>query len=331
MGSVVYIFYAIPVMSGAQILYQKRAHKMAWYFVFIITAIVLYFLEPVISQGMVLLPERIILLTYINNFVLISSLVFLAINHYANILRNEKQKTDTLIRNILPDSVVNELNTKGRSNPIMIPSATAIFMDFVGFTRITSKMAPQEMVSLLNEHFTRFDQIFKKHNVEKLKTIGDGYMAVGGLPVQNKTHPLDVCLAAIEVIRYMRQDELDWDIRIGIHTGSMIAGIIGETKFTYDVWGNSVNLASRLETASLPGCINVSQEVMEATREFFEFESRGVIEIKNSDPLPMYFITDIKEHLKREYLKPNRAFFQMYKAYDASALLNPQLETVKDT
>ena len=94
---------------------------------------------------------------------------------------------------------------------------------------------------------------------------------------------------------------------------------------------DSVNLASRLETASMPGCINVSQEVMEATRDFFEFESRGAIEIKNSDPLPMYFIKDIKEHLKRGYLKPNQAFFEKYKAYDASALLNPKLETVKET
>ncbi len=314
-GSVVYIFYAIPVMSGAQILYEKKADRMAWYIVFLITAVILYFLEPAISEGMVLLPERIILLTYINNFILISSLVFLAINYYANILRSEKHKSDTLIRNILPDSVVNELNTHGKSKPVMITSATAIFMDFVGFTRITSEMAPQELVSILNEHFTKFDQIFKEHKVEKLKTIGDGYMAVGGLPVQNLTHPLDVCLAAVKVLKYIQEDTRNWNLRIGIHTGPMIAGIIGESKFSYDVWGDSVNLSSRLETASMPGCINVSEEVMEATLEFFEFEPRGHIEIKNSNPLPMFFIVDIKEHLKSGYLQPNEAFMKKYQEY----------------
>lgn len=326
-GSVLYIFYAIPVVSGAQILYEKKADRMAWYIVFLITAVILYFLEPVISQGMVPLPDRVILLTYINNFILLSSLVFLAINYYTNILRTEKQKSDILIRNILPDSVVNELNTEGKSKPVMIPSATAIFMDFVGFTRITSEMAPQQLVSILNEHFTKFDQIFKAHNVEKLKTIGDGYMAVGGLPVQNQTHPLDVCLAAVKVLKYIEEDAGNWNLRIGIHTGPMIAGIIGESKFTYDVWGNSVNLSSRLETASMPGCINVSEEVMEATRDFFEFESRGHIEIKNSKPLPMYFIVDIKEPLKSGHFQPNEAFMKKYQQYDVSKLSTTSLET----
>jgi class 3 adenylate cyclase len=284
-----------------------------------LTGIVLYFLEPYIAEGMVPLPHRIVLLTLVNNFVLIASLIFLTVNYYTNILKAEKLKTDELIHSILPAPVVSELNTHGKSNPIMIPRATAIFMDFVGFTRITQEMGPHELVSILNEHFTNFDQIFVKHKVEKLKTIGDGYMAVGGLPEPNNSHPLDVALAAMSVISYMKEknkeNSIKWKLRIGIHTGPMVAGIIGETKFSYDVWGSSVNLCSRLETASMPDCINVSEEFMEFTKDFFDFEPRGCIEIKNREPVNMYFLTDIKKELRSAHFQPNELFYERYKQY----------------
>ncbi len=198
----------------------------------------------------------------------------------------------------------------------MVPSATAIFMDFVNFTSFTEAMAPQELVSTLNEHFTNFDQIFRDHKVEKLKTIGDGYMAVGGLPETNNSHPLDVALAGMSVLLYMKNryknEEIVWNVRIGIHTGAMIAGIIGKTKFSYDVWGSGVNLCARLEAASKPGCINVSQAFKDLTSDFFDFEPRGLVEIKNSKPIEMYFLTDIKEHLKREHFVPNSKFYELY-------------------
>lgn len=323
-GSVNYIMYAIPIMSGIQILYENKNHRYAWYLTYMITAIVLFLLEPYIAKDMVPLTDRIILLTHVNNFVLIGSLIFLSINHYANIIKAEKLKSDNLIRNILPEHVVNELNVHGKSSPIMIPQATAIFMDFVGFTRITQEMEAEELVGILNEHFTKFDQIFKKHKVEKLKTIGDGYMAVGGVPVQNKTHPLDAALSSMKVLRYMKEinkkEKRGWNLRVGIHTGPMIAGIIGETKFSYDVWGSSVNLCSRLETASKPERINVSQEFMEYTKDFFEFEARGHIEIKNREPVKMYFLTDIKEELRTDHLEPNEKFFELYRQFDAASI-----------
>ena len=320
-GSVFYILYAIPVISGAQILYQKKSHRINWYFIYMITAVILYFLEPYISKGMVSLPHRIILLTLLNNFILIASLIFLSINYHTNIIKAEKLKSDELIHSILPAPVVSELNEHGKSNPIMIPRATAIFMDFVGFTRITQEMGPHELVAILNEHFTNFDQIFVKHKVEKLKTIGDGYMAVGGLPETNNSHPLDVALAAMKVLSYMEEKNkvnlIEWKLRVGIHTGPMVAGIIGETKFSYDVWGSSVNLCSRLETASKPGCINVSEEFMEFTKDFFEFEPRGFIEIKNREPVNMYFLMDIKKELRSGHFQPNELFYEKYEQYSS--------------
>ena len=135
-GSMVYIYYAIPVISGAHILYEKKSHRIGWYLAYMFSGVILFFLEPIIAQDMVPLPDRIILLTTVNNFILIGSLVFLAINHYTNIIKAEKLKSDTLIRNILPKSVVDELNTHGKSSPVMIPSATAIFMDFFVASRI---------------------------------------------------------------------------------------------------------------------------------------------------------------------------------------------------
>jgi|GEM_PF-3239489 len=323
-GSVIYINYGIAVLVGIQMFYKKRWEKNAWFFIYMITAIILYFLEPQISKGMVPLSDSLTLLTHVNNFILISSLVILSVNYFTTIIKEEKQKSDILIRNILPESVVNELNVQGKYNPIMTPHATAIFMDFVNFTKITADMSPQDLVSILNEHFTDFDQIFKDHKVEKLKTIGDGYMAVGGLPEINNTHPLDVALAAMQILLYMetknKNKDIPWDIRIGIHTGPMVAGIIGKTKFSYDVWGRSVNICSRLETASKPGCINVSEEFMELTQAFFEFEARGLVDIKSIGPTRMYFLTDIKEQLRTVHFQPNKKFYDCYEEFAKTPL-----------
>jgi hypothetical protein len=233
-GSTGYINYGIAALNGILIFYKSHKLKNAWFVVYLTTAIALYFLDPIISKGSVPLPDSLNVIMFVNNFILISGMVMLSANYFLKIIQKEKLKSDLLIRNILPDAVVAELKEHGRSQPIMVPSATAIFMDFVNFTRITQKMEAQGLVSVLNEHFTKFDQIFLNHKVEKLKTIGDGYMAVGGLPASNYSHPLDVALAAMEILLYMenkKDNNVDWDVRVGIHTGPMVAGIIGETKF----------------------------------------------------------------------------------------------------
>ena len=321
-GSVEYIMYGIPLLIGTQMFYKNKNIKVFWFVAYMIMAIGLYLLEPIISKNVIPLPDNLILLTKLNNFILISSLVVLSINYFLNVIRAEKQKSDALIRNILPSSVVDELNALGLSHPILIPKATVIFMDFVGFTKITQKMSPQELVSILNEHFINFDKIFKRYNVEKLKTIGDGYMAVGGLPEINHSHPLDVALAGLQILDYMenKEKDLDWNIRIGIHTGPMVAGIIGETKFSYDVWGHTINLCSRLETAGKPGNINVSEEFYRYTKDFFEFEERGFIDIKNSDPVQMYLLKDLKSELRTKRFHANSKFYKLFETYSKTPL-----------
>lgn len=323
--SVEYIMYGIPILNGTQIFYKDKRWKWFWYAAYMVMAIVLYFLEPIISQGVEPLPDSIVLLTKFNNFVLIASMVILSISYFIAIIRAEKQKSDVLIRNILPSSVVEELNDYGISKPIFIPQATVVFMDFSGFTQLTENLSPQEMVTVLNEHFVEFDKIFKSHNVEKLKTIGDGYMAVGGVPEENKTHPLDVALACLKILHYMqnKSKDKDWKIRIGIHTGPMVAGIIGESKFSYDVWGHTINLCSRLESSGVTGSINVSEDFYQNTRDIFEFEERGFIEIKNGPPVKMYLLKDLKPQLRQSPFHPNKEFYDIHSNYSLKPLEEP--------
>lgn len=317
-GSTGYIDYGLLVLVGVHIFYTG-GQKLTWFFVYIGTAIVLYFLEPVISRNKEPLPDSFRLMAYVNDFVLMAGLIFLSIRYFTGVIRMEKAKSDMLIHNILPEPVVEELKIKGKSDPILVQKATTLFMDFVSFTSTTKNMSPEEMVYTLDEHFSNFDEILLQHNVEKLKTIGDGYMAVGGLPISNNTHPVDVALAAMGILEYLkawnRDRDVAWNLRIGIHTGAMVAGIIGKSKFAYDVWGSSVNLSARLETASVKGAINVSGEFMELTKEFFDFEPRGQIEIKNIDPVEMFFLRDIKPELRKGHFTPNTAFYKSYEAY----------------
>ena len=324
-GSTGYILYGVVILNGVTMFYRERAKIFTWYFLFIITAIVLYFLEPIIAKDMVPLSNDFIVITMVNNFILISSMIMLSVNYFTKIIKEEKAKSDTLIRSILPESVVKELNQSGKSNPILVTKATAIFMDFVDFSNITLQMSPQELVSSLNEYFTNFDQIFRDHNVEKLKTIGDGYMAAGGIPETNHSHPVDVALAAMQIILYLEKANdgnlSPWNVRIGINTGPMVAGIIGKSKFSYDVWGSSVNLCARLETASKPGFINVSHDFMEETKDFFEFLPRGLVEIKHGEPTQMYFLMDIKEHLRSSRFQANHNFYELYERYAQNTTL----------
>lgn len=319
-GSTGYIFYGILVLNGMQLFFKDNAVKNAWYGLYMITAIVLYYLEPVVSKDFVPVSREFVLITYLNMFILIGSLTMLSTGYLLRIIKREQAKYEKLIRNILPESVVDEINEHQTYAPISVPLATVIFMDFVNFSKNTFSLSPNEIVAALNLHFSEFDQIFKDHNVEKLKTIGDGYMAVGGLPIQNQTHALNVGLAALSILKYVyelkKEKKLyDWDLRIGIHSGPMVAGIIGKTKFSYDVWGNSVNLCARFETTSKANCINVSQDYMRLTADFFDFEERGLIEIKNGEPTLMYFLKDIKQELRKEQYKPNDLFYEKYKAY----------------
>ncbi|MCS6928795.1 MAG: tetratricopeptide repeat protein [Saprospiraceae bacterium] len=211
-------------------------------------------------------------------------------------IEEERRKSDQLLLNILPAEVANELRTHGYATPRFYPSATVVFTDFLNFTSLSAKLSPEQLIDELNECFLGFDEICERYGLEKIKTIGDAYMCVGGLPVPNETHPLDAVRAALEMMAWLEQRNqtnpraIFREMRVGIHTGPVIAGVIGKNKFAYDIWGDAVNLASRLETLGEPGHINISGATYEAIRHHFRCTYRGKKAVHNKGLVDMYFV-----------------------------------------
>ena len=217
-------------------------------------------------------------------------------------LQSEKEKSDKLLLNILPLDIARELKEKGAVQSKKYESVSVLFTDFKGFSIIAEEMEADELVSEIDYCFKEFDQIIEKYPIEKIKTIGDSYMAVGGLPVTNQTHAVDVIKAALEIRDFLEglkkkkeaQNKPVFEIRIGIHTGNVVAGIVGLKKFAYDIWGDTVNLASRMESSSEAGRINISGTTYELVKEHFVCTYRGKIKAKNKGEVDMYFVEGVK-------------------------------------
>jgi class 3 adenylate cyclase len=213
-------------------------------------------------------------------------------------LEEERVKSNKLLRNILPADIINELREKGVIEPREYKMATLLFTDFQGFTTLSSQMPPDKLVEELNDIFKSFDAITEKYNLEKLKTIGDSYMAAGGLPRETDDHALKVVLAAIEMQDYIKErnnySQFTWNMRSGIHSGNVIAGVVGNHKFTYDVWGDTVNIASRMERHSQPGKINITSVTYNLVKDFFNCEYRGKAEVTKTVVVDMYHIISQK-------------------------------------
>lgn len=213
-------------------------------------------------------------------------------------LREEKEKSEELLLNILPKETAQELIARGEATPRHYKQVTVLFTDFQAFTKSASSITPQELVSTLNECFTAFDEIIGRHNLEKIKTIGDAYMCAGGIPTANATNAVDAVGAAIEIRDWINNWNQErqvagkdtWQARLGLHTGELIAGVIGKKKFAYDVWGDAVNLAARMETRGEAGRINISKDTYDLVKDHFNCSSRGNIDVKGKGPVEMYFV-----------------------------------------
>lgn len=213
----------------------------------------------------------------------------------------EKNRSEELLLNILPEEVAEELKAKGSADAQLIDQVTVLFTDFKGFTSMSEQLSPKQLIEDLNECFSEFDRIVGKFGIEKIKTIGDAYMAAGGLPTPNKTHARDVLEAAFEMrdfvengkARKIKDGRPYFEIRVGIHSGPVVAGIVGIKKFQYDIWGDTVNTASRMESSGEVGKVNISQAIYELLKDDadFSFENRGKIEAKGKGDIEMYFVS----------------------------------------
>lgn len=234
----------------------------------------------------------------------------------------ERNKSEKLLLNILPEDVATELKEKGSTEPVLFESVSVLFTDFKGFTQIAEKLSASELVKELDSCFIQFDKITERNGMEKLKTIGDSYMCAGGIPKKNKTHAIDAILAGLEIQSFMTQmkeikeitGDPYWELRLGIHSGPLVAGVIGEKKFAYDVWGDTVNTASRMESSSTPGKINISGTTYSLVKDFFEFEYRGKVNAKNKGEVDMYYVLGIRNEYSENSDKktPNNKFWELY-------------------
>ncbi len=236
-------------------------------------------------------------------------------------LNRQREIAQNLLLNILPAKVASELSDRGTVEPMYFEDATVVFTDFVGFTLSTEQLPADDLVAVLDRYFSVFDEITARYQLEKLKTIGDSYMFAGGLPERSSSHPVDAILASFEIIdaaKNIARTEVaaSWDVRVGVHTGPVIAGIVGRRKFAFDVWGDTVNLASRMESAGAPNRVNMSAITFSRVKDFFSCERRGQVRTKDGRHVEMYFADTIVPALMSTSPPWHRPrFWERYRTY----------------
>jgi class 3 adenylate cyclase len=231
---------------------------------------------------------------------------------------SERARSDALLAAVLPQVVADELKDGGKVATRYYPASTILFADMKEFTRLTELVEPAALINLLDQYFTTFDEICARHQLERIKTMGDAYLAIAGVPQANPAHAIDACLAALEiqamVARMKTQREKArlpaLEVRIGLHAGPVIAGLVGKRRFSYDVWGDAVNIAALMETNGAPGRVNISESVARHVATLFELEARGSVEAKHKGALRMHFLNGLAPGLAREpeRWQPNERF-----------------------
>ena len=251
--------------------------------------------------------QRIIIYATILALVFIFVLLFFLYRRYSfvketnTIIEEEKNRSDSLLLNILPKETAQELKETGQVEAKKFESITVLFTDFKDFTRSSADLSPENLVRSVDYYFSRFDEVMEKHGLEKIKTMGDAYMCTGGLHLNTEDHAIRMVHAAFEIIQITEEVKINdqdnimpYEIRIGINTGPVVAGVVGTQKFAYDIWGDTVNVAARMETNSETGKINISENTYELIKDEFECEYRGKMKVKNKGMMKMYYVNKPK-------------------------------------
>ena len=251
----------------------------------------------------------------------------------------QKEKADNLLERVLPKNTAKELKSGRKAGPYHYNMVTVLFSDIQGFTKIAEQMDSDLLIDELDRFFLQFDTVVEKYNIEKIKTIGDAYMCAGGIPIKNRTNPVEMVLAAFEMQNFMKELKRKsdkntshiWDLRIGIDTGPVVAGVLGRSKISYDIWGGTVNTASRMEASGEPGKINVTENTYMLIKDFFICQYRGKMPVKYKGEIDMYFVEGFMPHLSSDIkgLIPNKEFFtqlQILRINDVEEFVLSKLE-----
>lgn len=255
-------------------------------------------------QELVTQKQKLLKNASVAGLVLLLIIAFIILRNYLvksrinKILDQQNEEIEGLLRNILPEEVAHELQKSGVATPRSYSSVSVLFTDFKGFSTIAKDLSPEVLVAELNSFFIAFDAIIDKYNLEKIKTIGDAYMCAGGIPTESATHPTDAINAGLEMQQFItghnveraKAGKVTWDLRVGIHTGPVVAGVVGKRKYAYDIWGSTVNIASRMESNGEAGKVNISDSTYQLVKDEFSFEYRGKISAKNVGDIDMYFV-----------------------------------------
>jgi adenylate cyclase len=297
-GSVVILWALIAPMAA--LIFDEPRRAPAWFLAYLALVILSGFLQSYVRQTNQLSAEQ-VQSFFVLNVGAVSAIVFILLytfvrqrNALLGLLRVEQAKSENLLLNILPPEIAAILKNEKRTIADHFPGASILFADMVGFTPLTAGMAPAEMVELLNEVFTHFDALVDKYDLEKIRTIGDSYMVAAGVPRPRPDHPQALARMALDMRTYIQTNPAclnrRLNFRIGINSGPVVAGVIGRKKFIYDLWGDAVNTASRMESHGAPGCIQITRETYELIKDEFLCEPRGKIQVKGKGEMETWFL-----------------------------------------
>jgi guanylate cyclase len=295
-GSAV-VLWALISPLGA-LLFDHPRHALRWFIAFGVLILISGFLQPFVRVTNNL-PSIVVIFFFIMNLFGVSALVFFMVSYFVGQKNMFQQRSEALLLNILPRQIAAILKNESRTIADHYEEASVLFADMVGFTPLSAQLPPVEMVELLNEAFSFFDSLLDKYGVEKIRTIGDSYMVASGVPTGRPDHAQALVHMALEMRDFIGSHTFrngrQVSFRIGINSGSMIAGVIGKRKFVYDVWGDAVNLASRMESHGMGGMIQITRATYERIKDEFLCEPRGTVNVKGKGEMEVWLVVSAKE------------------------------------
>jgi len=294
-GSAV-VLWALICPLGA-LLFDEPRHAPRWFLAFLVLVVISGFLQPYVRIANNL-SSVLVIFFFVINLIGVGSLVFLMVSYFVGLKNAFQEKSETLLLNILPKEIAAILKNESRTIADHYNEASVLFADMVGFTPLSAELPPVEMVELLNEVFSFFDSLLDKYGVEKIRTIGDSYMVASGLPRGRPDHAQALARMALDMRDYISTHTFHnghrVSFRIGINSGAMIAGVIGRRKFVYDVWGDAVNVASRMESHGLGGAVQITQTTYNLIKDEFVCEPRGTVNVKGKGEMEVWLVMSAK-------------------------------------